>query len=101
MPPTNWTDEAVKCSAEVARTMPPPRRGVMALEEHTGVFAIYAPEKELNPIKEKLAGAGIKVLGEGSSLLVPDDCVVAVLVQASDDQKLAAIVNSKGRRIGD
>jgi hypothetical protein len=84
-----WTQEAIKYSGLIVRTMPAPHRGVMAVAGREDVLCLYAPYPELDQVKQRLEDAGIGILGTGVSVFLPGESVFAMLVQSADEKKLS------------
>jgi hypothetical protein len=89
-----WTHEATKYSETIVRTMPPPHRGVTPVEGRSDALCLFAPYSELEQIKQRIADAGIGILGIGVAVYLPGESVFAMIVGSSDDKQLSAILDA-------
>jgi hypothetical protein len=99
MSDVNWSDEALRLAADLARRPGRPERGVMVRTEHTGVYAVFAPGAEGEGLKDRLAAAGIELLGSPGVTPTPSGgTVFAQFVRTAchpDRDQLTAIVNGE------
>jgi hypothetical protein len=93
MSPSEWTDEAMKCSSWLVRDKSFRERAVGA-SVHDGYCVVFAPLSDKGRIDKELAAAGIKILGTGKSKGPNGNDFFASIVETTDDELLRKIVRA-------
>jgi hypothetical protein len=92
MSAVNWSDEAVRWSANIVRSRPQRHRGARE-SGYPGVSVVFGPDVEYERIKRQLDGARIGILGTGHSR-VTEGYTFAMLVESADVPMLSELVGA-------
>jgi hypothetical protein len=93
MSPSDWADDAMKCSAWLVRDQPFSEL-VVGASVHDGYYVVFAPLSDKGRVDKALAAAGIKILGTGKSKGPNGNDFFASIVETTDDELLRRIVRA-------